>query len=168
MTSPLPVAPPTPAPLPYGDVAAPAPYAPWISRVGSRLLDILLYLPLAIIAEVVAATMSEPGATTGTAVLTPAGALVIVVLILLDLALWVWNIGLLGGRTGSTLGKRALGTRLVLTSTGQPVGVGMALLRDLLHVLDNFLFLGYLWPLWDARRQTFADKIVSSVVVTNG
>lgn len=168
MTSPLPVAPPTPATLPYGDVAATAPYASWLNRVGSRLLDILLYAPLAIVAGVVSATMSEPGAVDGTTVLTPAGGLVIVVLILLDVALWVWNIGLLGGRTGSTLGKRALGTRLVLTTTGQPVGVGMALLRDLLHVLDGFFYLGYLWPLWDARRQTFADKIVSSAVVKNG
>jgi uncharacterized RDD family membrane protein YckC len=32
-------------------------------------------------------------------------------------------------------------------------------------VLDGVLYLGYLWPLWDPRKQTFADKIVGSVVV---
>ena len=28
-----------------------------------------------------------------------------------------------------------------------------------------FVYLGYLWPLWDDKRQTFADKILSTVVV---
>lgn len=26
-------------------------------------------------------------------------------------------------------------------------------------------YLGYLWPAWDAKKQTFTDKIVSSVVI---
>ncbi|MDQ1539752.1 MAG: hypothetical protein QOH29_478, partial [Actinomycetota bacterium] len=26
-------------------------------------------------------------------------------------------------------------------------------------------YLGYLWPLWDSKRQTFADKILKTVVV---
>jgi hypothetical protein len=25
--------------------------------------------------------------------------------------------------------------------------------------------IGYLWPLWDGKRQTFADKIVGTVVI---
>jgi hypothetical protein len=42
----------------------------------------------------------------------------------------------------------------------------MAFVRDFAHLLDVLsLGLGYLWPLWDARRQTFADKVVRSVVV---
>ena len=37
-------------------------------------------------------------------------------------------------------------------------GAGMALVRDLAHIVDGFFYLGYLWPLWDAtpadlRRQ---------------
>ena len=27
-------------------------------------------------------------------------------------------------------------------------------------------FLGYLWPLWDAKKQTFHDKIVNTYSVT--
>jgi len=35
-----------------------------------------------------------------------------------------------------------------------------------LHILDALpLFLGFLWPIWDAKKQTFADKIIKSVVV---
>jgi hypothetical protein len=29
----------------------------------------------------------------------------------------------------------------------------------------TLLYLGYLWPLWDAKRQTFADEICSTVVL---
>jgi hypothetical protein len=29
----------------------------------------------------------------------------------------------------------------------------------------TLFYLGYLWPLWDAKRQTFADKICSTVVL---
>ena len=46
-----------------------------------------------------------------------------------------------------------------------PIGPLNAFLRDLLHTLDGFAYVGYLWPLWDAKRQTFADKIMKTVVV---
>ncbi|NYI07965.1 RDD family protein [Allostreptomyces psammosilenae] len=69
------------------------------------------------------------------------------------------------GRTGQTPGKRSMGIRLVRASDGQPIGFGMAFVRRLCHVVDGFLMLGYLWPLWDERKQTFADKIVGTVVV---
>lgn len=51
-------------------------------------------------------------------------------------------------------------------NTGQPIGTGRAFLRDLAHALDGIPFyLGYLWPLWDAKRQTFSDKVCSTVVL---
>jgi hypothetical protein len=38
--------------------------------------------------------------------------------------------------------------------------------RHVCHFVDGlFCGLGYLWPLWDDRRQTFADKIMSTVVI---
>ena len=39
----------------------------------------------------------------------------------------------------------------------------MAFVRDITHIVDGFFYLGYLWPLWDPKRQTFADKICSTV-----
>ena len=30
----------------------------------------------------------------------------------------------------------------------------------------GLLCVGYLWPLWDAERQTFADKLMHTVAVT--
>ena len=50
--------------------------------------------------------------------------------------------------------------------TGEPLGVWMAFVRDVAHYVDGFvLYLGYLWPLWDGKRQTFSDKLTKSVVV---
>ncbi|MFG2558250.1 RDD family protein [Streptomyces sp. NPDC048496] len=70
------------------------------------------------------------------------------------------------GTTGQTVGKKALGIRLLRESDGQPIGFGMAFVRRLAHFLDSFAcYLGWLWPLWDAKKQTFADKVCSTLVV---
>jgi uncharacterized RDD family membrane protein YckC len=63
------------------------------------------------------------------------------------------------------MGKRVLKTKLVAEVNGQPIGAVNAFLRDLLHILDGAAYIGYLWPLWDAKRQTFADMIMKTVVV---
>jgi len=78
----------------------------------------------------------------------------------------VWNSGYVQGTTGRSLGRRMTGTKLVSIETGQPVGFGRALTRQFCHVLD--FGIGFLRPLWDGKRQTFADKIVGTVVVQVG
>ena len=88
--------------------------------------------------------------------------------ILLTLAGLAWTIynKIIEGRTGQSIGKRVAGTRLIRENDGQPVGAGMAIARWLAHILDGLpCLIGYLWPLWDNKRQTFADKICSTVVV---
>jgi uncharacterized RDD family membrane protein YckC len=70
------------------------------------------------------------------------------------------------GRTGQTPGKRIVGIRLLREYDGSTLGFGLAFGRRLLHVLDSLACgIGYLWPLWDDKRQTFADKIVHTVVI---
>jgi uncharacterized RDD family membrane protein YckC len=79
---------------------------------------------------------------------------------------WQWyNRWLVAGRTGQSMGKRVLKTKLVAEVNGQPIGAVNAFLRDLLHILDGAAYIGYLWPLWDTKRQTFADMIMKTVVV---
>ena len=69
-------------------------------------------------------------------------------------------------RTGQAWGRKALGIRLVGQATGQPIGAGAAFVRDLAHVVDSIICgIGYLFPLWDAQRQTLADKVCKTVVV---
>ena len=43
-----------------------------------------------------------------------------------------------------------------------------AFIRDLVHILDGMAYVGYLWPLWDEKKQTFADKIMRTIVVNAG
>lgn len=70
------------------------------------------------------------------------------------------------GKTGQTPGKKIVGIRLLREQDGSTLGFGLAFGRRLLHILDNLAcYLGYLWPLWDAKNQTFADKIVHTVVI---
>lgn len=87
------------------------------------------------------------------------------------LACWVaglgyalWNFGLRQGRSGATVGKSLLGIRVVDATTLQPIGFWRSTIRQLTHLLDLLSLVGFLWPLWDRRRQTFADKLSSTVV----
>ncbi|MEU9127378.1 RDD family protein [Kitasatospora sp. NPDC048540] len=67
--------------------------------------------------------------------------------------------------TGQSLGQKAVSIRMVRESDGQKLSFGAAFGREALHILDSFCCIGLLWPLWDAKKQTFADKIMSTVVV---
>lgn len=74
--------------------------------------------------------------------------------------------GILEGKKGQTLGKQALAIRTVDQYSGQPIGPGRAIGRYFAKILSGMVcYLGYLWMLWDPQRQTWHDKIVSSVVV---
>ena len=69
------------------------------------------------------------------------------------------------GATGQSIGKKAMGIRLMRESDGQPIGGGLGIGRYFLHILDGLpCYLVYLWPIWDSKRQTGADKILHSVV----
>lgn len=72
-----------------------------------------------------------------------------------------------GGPTGQTVGKRALGIRVIGLADGRPIGYGRATIRYLVEAIlsGNIIFLGYLWMLWDREKQTWHDKAASSVVV---
>lgn len=68
------------------------------------------------------------------------------------------------GNTGQTIGKKMQNVKLVgLENGGQPVGFGMAFLRNLINGL--VCGLGWLLPFFDAQKQTLGDKISKSVVV---
>jgi len=129
----------------YGQTpAGMPPLAHWGWRFLSGLIDF-------IITVIVNAALS---AVAGRAVGSLASVVVLVVFAYLE------------GTKGQTPGKMAVGTRTLREADGQLLGFGRALGRRLLHVLDTLAcFIGYLWPLWDEKRQTFADKIVSSVVI---
>jgi uncharacterized RDD family membrane protein YckC len=134
--------------------------ANWPQRVVAYLLD------LAVFSVPVAVGFLLASGSGGSS--SDSGAGIVVVGYLVGFALHVYNRMLVQGRTGRSLGKRALNLRLVRMSDGRPVGAVTAFVRELVHTLDGICLIGYLWPLWDARRQTFADKIVNTVVLAGG
>ena len=141
-----------PAPGSYGAPAANL--ASWGQRVGAMLIDYVTILPFSILASTVGRS-STNGLN-----------LFYYVFELLAIALWGYNRWFQAGPTGQSWGKKAVGLRLLSEETGQPIGATNAFLRDLAHLLDWIpCFIGYLWPLWDQKKQTFADKIIKTTVV---
>ena len=144
---------------PYGQAPYGAPpagnfggtLAEWPIRVGATLLDgLIIGVPLIILAFI--------------AVAAKAVALLILVYIL-ALGFFIWNL-LRQGKTGQTLGKKQVGIYVVREADGQFTGGGMAIVRYFAHFVDSIAcYIGWLWPLWDSKKQTFADKIMGTVVV---
>jgi uncharacterized RDD family membrane protein YckC len=139
------------APAGYGAPAVN--YAGWPQRVGGYLIDVLVLLPFYVLAWVVG--IGDDGIN-----------LFYSIFLLLGIAVSGYNRWYQQGKTGQTWGKKVVGIRLVSEQTGQPIGPGMAFARDFVHIVDSApCFIGYLWPLWDEKRQTLADKILKTVVV---
>ena len=81
------------------------------------------------------------------------------------LAFVIWNL-VQQGNTGQTVGKKQMGIRLLREQDGQVVGPGLSIGRAFVPIVDSLpCYIGWLFPLWDAKRQTLADKILHTVVV---
>jgi Mce-associated membrane protein len=66
--------------------------------------------------------------------------------------------------TGWSLGRALCGIAVVRREGAAPGAWGL-LLRDLAHLLDTAsVLVGWLWPLWDSRRRTFADMLLRTEV----
>ena len=158
------------------------PMASWGRRVVARIIDELVQavglipyvLGLAVIVSALpagseAVTPQGQLNTSGVSLASLATALAMMFLGgVLSLVIWVWNRVIQQGRTGQSVGKSVMNIVLVSSSTGEPPGGGTAFVREVAHIVDGLLYIGYLWPLWDGRRQTFADKIVGTVVAAPG
>jgi uncharacterized RDD family membrane protein YckC len=139
------------APQGYGGppgYGSPDNYANWLQRVGAYLIDVI---PIAVLEGIGLATRSTA---------------IYFLFILLAIGVSAYNRWFQAGKTGQSWGKRALGISLISETTGQPIGAGMAFVRDICHIVDGVIcYIGFLFPLWDAKRQTLADKIMKTVVV---
>ena len=140
----------------YGYGYSQPPYASWLTRVGAYLVDAL---PVWVLLAIGGALAGHGGAGAGIGIIFYLAALG-----------WIgYNRWYRAGTTGQSLGKSATNVRLSNEQTGAPIGAGLAFLRDLAHFVDAIIcYVGFLFPLWDGKRQTLADKIVGTVVVRNG
>ena len=53
--------------------------------------------------------------------------------------------------------------KVVSERTGQPIGFGMSVVRQIAHLLDAIFFIGFVLPLFTAKRQTIADMVMGTV-----
>ncbi len=123
---------------------ASGPRAGFWRRLGAALLDGIL---VGVLVGVLLAALKGPGYALG---------------LLLGAAYFVY---FEGGPTGQTLGKRALGIRVVSFDTGGPIGYGRAFIRWIGRIVSSLLYIGYLWMLFDKEKQCWHDKFASDVVV---
>src|ERR1700754_1823624 len=139
-------APPDPA---AGEDSALVQWASWPARAGALGLDVLPGAAVLATTALVALTVPLHGGWWWASVSLGAAAV-----------LWTGFIRLLlPGASGQSLGRRVFGITLVHPD-GSAVGPVRLLLRDAAHLLDTApVFLGWLWPLKDSRRRTFADMI---------
>lgn len=157
----------------YWAAAPPAPveYASWGTRVLARLVDSLIgqALPLAVVGGGLGLDqLGSPdhlGPNKHNAALQNIGLTLAAVGFVCFFLVPVWNFWYREGIKGS-LGKSLMGIQVVNRSNGRRIGVGGAIGRDILQIVNCLPFyLGFLWPLWDANNQTLTDKVVSTVVV---
>jgi uncharacterized RDD family membrane protein YckC len=169
-----------PGPVGYGSQANTVGYAQplrtdytvWGKRVVAYLIDYSpTYVGMIIFCVGYVLWIVSIAQSTGSTVDLTGGAVPMIVGTAVMLAGMIWTVynrWFVAGRTGQSLGKRVTRIRLVSELTDAPIGPMNAFIRDMVHILDGFAYVGYLWPLWDEKRQTFADKIMRTIVVNAG
>ncbi|MDX2971633.1 RDD family protein [Kribbella solani] len=140
---------------------APGRLADWPIRVGAYLLDALLTAIPSIAGVLIALVIDGNKEDLG-----PGGGLAMVGGFLLAFAVWVWNRIVRQGRTGQSFGKKVTGLRIVDARTGQLIGTGKTVGREVCaQIFNQLCVLNVLWPLWDDKQQTWHDKVVDDVVI---
>lgn len=124
-------------------------YASWPRRAASYLIDLVILLPLPLVALFVNSWLT------------------IAILYAVNFLLLLGNRWVLAGYNGRTVGRTTMRIKLVgEKSPHRPIGFSAAFMRDIYHLVDTItLMIGWIRPLWRKTHQTIADSLVQSVVV---
>ncbi len=97
--------------------------------------------------------------------LLPAGGSMFLACILMMTSMQIFYYVYFHGTTGQTPGKKLLGIQVVQVS-GRPMTPGIAFLRWVGYIVSAmFLYLGFLWIIFDGKKQGWHDKIAKTAVV---
>jgi uncharacterized RDD family membrane protein YckC len=168
-----------PASPPPGTALPKEAYTPWITRVLGYLIDIV---PAAVVigigAGIAFGTADNECVSNGgeydygvdcTSNMTAFGMIIYILAYVLVFAYGIWNWGYRQGTTGQSIGKSVMKFKVISEKTGQPIGFGLSIVRQIAHAVDSIVcYIGWLFPLWDAKRQTLADKIMTTICVPAG
>jgi len=132
-------------------------YAGFWRRFGAAVIDsILIYLVMFALLLSVYGTvyLEDPRANWGFA----DGLITYGLPIALTLAFWI--------KKAATPGKMAIGAKIVDARTGGQPSTKQFVIRYFGYILSTLpLFLGYLWVVFDSRKQAWHDKLAGTVVV---
>ncbi len=132
--------------------------AEWAQRVVATLIDVACIFVVGIVGFIITLILGSISTSLGVIV----GLLFYAVYVLLGL-----YFAFLTGAKGQSPGKALTGLKVISEETGQVIGGGMGVVRAIAHFVDGIIcYIGYLMPLWDAKKQTVADKLIKTVVVT--
>ncbi|OFB35829.1 hypothetical protein BA059_27155 [Mycolicibacterium sp. (ex Dasyatis americana)] len=125
----------------------------WSARAAALAIDVVPGAAVLATAVPVALAVPMHGAWWWVSVTVAGGAL-----------LWTLiNRLILPSVRGASVGRAAAG--ITVLRHGSPAGSWWLLVREIAHLADTgTLLLGWLWPLRDARRRTFADLLVRTEV----
>ena len=157
---------------PPGSQLPPGELSGWWRRVGAYLLDGLVMLFGAVLVYFLAWGASGDAEGAGVAAYVASLFLFYVVYGLIYAPFLMRREG---ARNGQTLGKQALGIRVVRLDA-RPMDYGSSALREWVaktlvfqlaaaFVLGLATLIDYLWPLWDKRNQALHDKLASTLVM---
>lgn len=133
--------------------------APWHLRVAAFAVDVLP--GIAVVATLALVSFTVPSDSSWWWVCV---AILALVTLLMSVNRW-----LVPSLTGWTLGRALCGIAVVHhnRAAGDAVGPWRLMMRDLAHLVDTVaLMVGWLWPLWDPDRRTFADMLLRTEVRT--
>ena len=119
-------------------------------RFGAFLVDFVISVLVGIVGMVIGSAMGGDGS---------------VVNLVLSIGYWIVVLIMVATR-GQSPGKIAIGIKIVKTD-GSSIGFGTTLIREVIGKIISsiILLLGYIWILFDGKRQGWHDKIASTYVV---
>lgn len=169
-SSPQPVTEVVPPPVSVAPTPPPSQGVPEYVGFGARFLAALvdgmivgaIYFVLMIPALIMGVMTAAGGRSEPTAIMLVLQLLFQVIGWILTVAYYVYFTA-----KGQTLGKKALKIRVVRAESGEAPGYTNAFLREVVGKMASALVfgLGYLWMLWDDKKQAWHDKIAGTVVV---
>ncbi len=137
----------------------PANLADPVKRIIAGLIDAAVVFVLFIVVFIVALILGKISGVLGL--------LVGIVGYLGALGFGIYNLVFTQGTTGQSIGKKMQSIKVVGEGTGQPLGVGGAFIRYLVHgFVDGICMAGYIWGFFfNPKRQTVGDIVAKSYVV---
>lgn len=119
-------------------------------RLGAYLVDAVIGTLVGVVGFVIGISISA------------SGHLLVLPVAIAYIVVYFWLVS----TRGQSPGKMALGIKIV-KSDGSSFGLGGALLREIIgkFISSLIIYLGYIWILFDDRRQGWHDKIASTYVV---